>query len=334
MTLQMGLGYPTAREGLNYPIPFCSPSHLVEIAIKAETLGFHSLGGNDHIVPATYVSEHWDVPPRYYELFTTFAHIAGLTHTIRLNTSVAVLPLRNVVWLAKQAATLDCLSTGRLTLGVGVGAYPEEFSTLFPNVPLTRGIITDHSIEALVDLLSKPSSYNSEYVKFGPLDLYPRPKQNPLPIYIGGNHHSALERSAKWGQGWLPAGLSPSNLEEKINHLSILASDHGRSLSDIDIAPQLTLCIAKTTRAAHKKFRESHQYTHLKSLLNSTFKNIPEEELLNGNLIGTSEEIVKRLQEYMDIGVTHFPATVLAVNDISTFFSDMELISRDILDLF
>ncbi len=334
MTLKMGLGYPTAREGLNYPIPFCDPSHLIEIAIKAETLGFDSLGGNDHIVPATYVSERWKQSPRYYELFTTFAHIAGLTHTIRLNTSVAVLPLRNVVWLAKQAATLDCLSDGRLILGVGVGAYSEEFSTLFPNAPLNRGIITDHSLEALVALLSKPSSYHSKYVEFESLDLHPRPKQNPLPIYVGGNHISALERSLKWGQGWLPAGLSPQKLEEKITHISTLTSDNDRSISDIDIAPQLTLCVAKSTRAAHKKFRESHQYVHLKSLLNSTFKNLPEEEIFNGNLIGTSEEIVKKLQQYVDMGIDHFPATVLAVNDISTFLSDMELISRDILDSF
>ena len=123
-------------------------------------------------------------------------------------------------------------------------------------------------------------------------------------------------------------------LEEKINYLSTLASDHGRSISDIDIAPQLTLCVAKNTSAAHKKFRESHQYTHLKSLLNSTFKNLPEEEIFNGNLIGTSDEIVEKLQQYVDIGIDHFPATVLAVNDISTFFSDMKIISRDILDSF
>ena len=332
--IKFGIGYPTAREGLNYPVPFCGASDLITISLKAELLGFDSLGGNDHIVPANYVSDAWADAPNYYELFTTFSYIAAITKTIRLNTSVAVLPLRNVVWLAKQAATLDHLSDGRLLFGVGVGAYLEEFSALNPNISLHRGNLTDHSIKALVSLFSGHSSYDSEYVKFDNLDLYPRPKQNPFPIYIGGNHDKSLERAAKWGHGWLPAGLSPFNLQNKLNLLSDLTNSFGRSISDIDIAPQFTMCVAKNTKSAQKKFMQSHQYSHLLSLSNSTLKGMDNEELINGNLIGTPDEIVGKLQTYIDMGVTHFPAIVLAVNNLQDFYSDMELISSEIMDSF
>lgn len=336
MTLRMGVGFPTGREGLNYPVPFCGPADLVEIARRAETLGFDSLGGNDHVVAAEYVLEAWDDPPRYYEVFTTLAHVAAVTEEITLNTSVAVLPFRDPVWLAKQAATLDQLSEGRLLLGVGVGAYREEFDAIRPEVRGPRGAITDECLEALSMLLAGPASYDGEYVHFEGVDLHPRPVQEPLPIYVGGNHPNAVERAVRWGQGWLPAGLSPAELAGRIDLLAQLCEEHDRNPGELDVAPQLTLCVAEDADAARRKFRSSHQYTHLRSLAESTLKgqSVDDDDLVEGNLVGTPDEITQRLEAYLDVGVDHFPGTVFAVNDVEELHADMALVSEAILDRF
>jgi alkanesulfonate monooxygenase SsuD/methylene tetrahydromethanopterin reductase-like flavin-dependent oxidoreductase (luciferase family) len=123
MSLIVSAGLPTGMEGLTYPIPFSDPETLIRIAQHAEKLGYHSVWGNDHMTTQHYVREEFPVPPRFWEPLMTYAFIAANTTTLRFGTGVLVLPMRrDIVVLAKQIATLDHFSGGRLEIGVGVGA--------------------------------------------------------------------------------------------------------------------------------------------------------------------------------------------------------------------
>src|ERR1700730_7362977 len=144
MSLIVSAGLPTGMEGLTYPIPFSSPETLIKIAQHAEKLGYHSVWGNDHMTTQHYVREEFPVPPRFWEPLMTYAFIAANTTTLRFGTGILVLPMRrDIVVLAKQIATLDHFSGGRLEIGIGIGAYREEFDALQPDTPLRRGDIVD-----------------------------------------------------------------------------------------------------------------------------------------------------------------------------------------------
>src|SRR6266403_5288583 len=96
-----------------------------------------------------YVQREFATPPNYYEPLITFAYVAARTTRVKVCTCILVLPMRHVVVAAKQAATLDQLTGGRLILGVGVGAYREEYEALFPDVPVRRGVLVEEGIRAL-----------------------------------------------------------------------------------------------------------------------------------------------------------------------------------------
>ena len=148
MKANFGLGLATGTEGLMYPIPYSSARDVVDLSVYAEKLGFHSVWGNDHITTQNYVREEFDnKPPRYYAPLLELAAIAERTTTLKLATALLVIPFRNPLVMAKEIATLDQLSGGRVMLGVGLGAYREEFEAEFgANAEgMVRGEMLDES---------------------------------------------------------------------------------------------------------------------------------------------------------------------------------------------
>jgi probable F420-dependent oxidoreductase len=330
-----GVAYPTGMEGLMYPVPFCDETDLVELAVLAEDLGFDSIGANDHIVTQQYVAAEWEQWPNYYDLFTTLAFAAAHTDDLVLNTAVTVLPMRDPVWVAKQAATLDVLSGGRVLLGCGIGAYREEFEAIEPDATSPRGRIMDEALEAVSDLLAGgATTYDGEHVRFEGVDLHPRPAQDPLPVYVGGNHPNALERTVKWGHGWLPAGMAPEELDERIDRLEELCEAHGRDPADIEVAPQLVACIDDDPDKSRTRFRESQVFKHLESLADSTLKGQALDEVVETELIGTPEQIIEKVEAYRDAGVTRFPAIIFAGDEVAEVKKGMELFAEDVMPAF
>ena len=150
MSVIVSAGLPTGMEGLTYPIPFSEPEAVIRIAQHAERLGYHSVWGNDHMTTQHYVRAEFPVPPRFWEPLITYAFVAAHTKTLRLGTGVLVLPMRrDIVVLAKQLATLDHFSGGRLEFGVGVGAYREEFEALWPDSKAHRGDMVEEGVKAI-----------------------------------------------------------------------------------------------------------------------------------------------------------------------------------------
>src|ERR1700758_783920 len=194
MAALFSVGFPTGMEGLTYPIPFSNPEDLVRVARHAESLGYHSVWGNDHMSTQHYGRAEFPVPPRFWEPLVTYAYLAAHTSTLRFGTGVLVLPMRrDIVVTAKQIATLDHLSNGRVEIGVGIGAYREEFEALNPDVQVHRGEMVEEGVKALRLLFSERDvSFEGKYYKFKDVELFPKPLQKDLPIYFGGNNRKHL----------------------------------------------------------------------------------------------------------------------------------------------
>lgn len=333
--MRFGVAYPTGMEGLMYPVPFGDVDDLVRLAVEAEAMGFDSIGGNDHIVTQDYVREEWDDQPRYYDVFNTFSYVAAKTSTITLNTAVTVLPLRDPVWVAKQAMTLDRFSDGRLLLGTGVGAYREEFEAVHPDLEAPRGRIMDEAVEGLARLFADgPASYDGEVVRFEDVELFPRPVQDPLPLYVGGNHPNALRRAVAFGHGWLPAGLTPAEMGGRADDLEALCAEYGREPEAIDLAPQLIGAIEEDGAAARRTFDRSQVANHLESLTQSTLQDQSMDDLVDQNLIGSPDDVIEKLTRYRDVGVTHFPAIIFAANDVDGLLEQMRVFSDEVAPSF
>jgi probable F420-dependent oxidoreductase len=334
--MRFSVAIPTCVEGLLFPIPFITPERLMRVALAAESLGYHSVWGNDHLSTQNYVKAAWPDPPNYYEPLISLSFVAGATKRIGLGTSIIVLPMREPVLLAKQAATLDQFSGGRLMLGVGVGAYREEFEAVNPDRRgANRGKMVAEGIQGLRALFTeRNASFKGQYSHFEGVECYPKPIQNPFPIYVGGNTMEAAERAGRWGEGWLPAVLPPDQLKQRIDHLRRAATEAGRDAAKIDIAPQFSVSIARTHEEAVALFHASHIYQHMLSLKKSTLKDVDLSKAETINLIGSPAEIGEKIQMFADAGVTHFCSLIFGSKTIEDTIEQMEFFSAEVMKHF
>ncbi len=331
--MQFSVAFPTCVEGLIYPVPYITPEKLIEVGLAAERLGYHSVWGNDHLHTQNYVREEWKTAPNYYEPLIALANLAARTKRIRLGTSIIVMPMREPVLLAKQAATLDQLSGGRLLLGIGVGAYREEFEAVRPNAPRStnRGAMVEEGIRGLRLLFSQETaSFEGRYYQFRDVMMGPKPQQTPLPIYSGGNSDAGAVRAGRYSQGWLPAVLPVPVLRKKIGILTEAAQAAGRDPSAIDIAPQMSVSLSKTKEAALRQFRESQVYTHMLSLKRSTLKDLDLGQVESMNLIGTPAQVAEQVAGLRDAGVTHCCALIFPAETIEETIDQMDWFARDV----
>jgi probable F420-dependent oxidoreductase len=178
------------------------------------------------------------------ETFSILGVVAGATERLRLVTSVLVLPYRNPVLTAKMVASLDVLSGGRVTLGVGVGWLKEEFEALNSPDFNSRGAVTDEWIAIFKQLWSQsPASFTGQHYKYSDIRAEPFPLQKPHPpIWIGGHSRAALRRTARHGDGWHPVGaiaaspLPPDEMQEHLITLQRLTEAEGRDFSALTIS--------------------------------------------------------------------------------------------------
>jgi len=329
--MRVSVAIPTCMEGMIYPYPV-TPEHLVDVAQQAEALGYHSVWGNDHMTTQRYVRAESAVPPNFWEILTTYGYLAAETKTIRLGTGVLVLPMRrDIVVTAKQLATLDQLSRGRLMVGLGVGAYREEFEALQPDRDVERGKVLDDGIQALQVLLrERVASWDGTYYQFRDVEMYPKPRQNPLPIYVGGNNPNAVRRAVQYGQGWMPAGMPIADMQRHMARLTQIAGEFGRDVREIDVAPQLICYIGRSHEAAVAQFQQSQMFKHLISLRTSTLREQAGANMTEVNLIGTPSEIIAKIQRLAEVGVTHVAALLFAVNTAEELIEQMQQFAADI----
>jgi probable F420-dependent oxidoreductase len=223
----------------------CATAEALETLVqRAEALGFHSTMIADHVVfPAAIASRYpytvsGDFPGHgdALEQLALMAFIAAKTRRLRLVSSVMILPHRNPVVTAKMLATIDVLSGGRVTVGVGVGWLREEFEALDAPDFDRRGAVSDEYIRILKTLWTRcPASFGGEFYRFASLRCLPAPVQKPHPpIWVGGHSRAALRRVARLGDGWHPVGataavpLRPGELRAALDELYRLTEAEGR----------------------------------------------------------------------------------------------------------
>ena len=209
---------------------------VVDLAVRAEELGYESVWASEHVFNVSYVYDRIGNKP-YYEPLTMLTYVAANTTLIGLGTSVLVLPYHNPIRLAKVAATLDVLSKGRLMLGVGVGVIEEELEAMGSSFA-DRGAISDEAIAIMKELWTKEDpSFQGKYHRFSGMKFTPKPVQKPhIPIVIGGTSRAAIRRAARSGTTWHPTALAPQDLAEGMDYLKEQAVKAGRDPSEISVS--------------------------------------------------------------------------------------------------
>ena len=334
MKAKFGLGIATGTEGLMYPIPYSSLDDVIELSILAEKLGFDSVWGNDHLTTQSYVWDEFQKQPRYYAPLLTLSAIARETTTLNVATALLVIPFRHPLIVAKELVTLDLISKGRLYIGVGLGAYREEFEAQFgdKSKKMHRGKMLDESLEVIKRLFNERSvNFEGKYFQLKDAVCYPKPETIQFPFYIGGNSANSYERVEKYGTGWLPALLTPEEVSNGRRALEVVFSESDRSIDEIDIAPQLSVSIAKTHEEAVEKYERSQMYKHSVSLQQSTMKGKDTSNYLERNLIGSVEEVEEMVERYIEAGVTTFSALIFTDNTVEETKEHIQLFSETII---
>ena len=334
--VRFGVALPTCTEGMLYPVPFASPAEVVRVAVEAERLGYYAVMGNDHLTTQQYVRKRWPDPPNFFEPLVTYAYCAPQTKTIKFMTGVIVLPMRHPVLLAKQVATLDHFTGGRVILGVGVGAYREEFEATQPGLKdVPRAELVEEGIHALRVLFTeRHATFHGKHYQFEDVEMYPKPVQRPLPMFSGGNAEGSIRRAAELCEGWLPAGMGPERLGQARDRLFKYAEAAGRDPESIEIAPQLVVCIGRTAEAAEKDFKRSQVYEHLLSLQQSTLKGFDIDSYVSMNLIGSVDEVCELVERYRAAGASHFSGLLFVANNVDQLIEQMELFAETVVERF
>ena len=201
--------------------PNGAPDALTAAAVAAEDAGFDSLWAGEHVVLPDPQVPPSPMAPQDPALDPLIALTWAAAHTssVRLATGIVILPQRNPVVLAKQIASLDVLSGGRFVFGIGVGYLEPEFRAIGADYE-NRGPVTDEYLEAMQHLwYDEHPEYHGRFADFSGVDAYPRPKQTPIPIVVGGRTSPAYRRAAVRGHGWYGFGLSPEAAAECIAEL-------------------------------------------------------------------------------------------------------------------
>lgn len=245
------------RIGVFAPLanPTSDPDYIRLLGELVDELGFHSLWAAEHVVLFDdYASQYpYSADGRIpaggenglLEPFTTLGFLAAVTERVRLGTGICLVPQRNPVYTAKEAASIDYLSGGRLDFGVGVGWLAEEFRAVAEPFA-RRGARCRSYLEVIRKLWCDPiSEHKDEFYELPACRQYPKPLQTPHPpIIFGGESDAALKRVADVGQGWYGFNLEPDAFASRLAQLDTLLAERDRSRSDVEISvsPYLKPC--------------------------------------------------------------------------------------------
>src|SRR3990170_7379938 len=303
--------------------PLSSVENIVKATKTAEELGFDSVWVHDHVVWSSEMHRHHissgaaealsdAQEANFFEAITMLAYLAAETQTIQLGVACLVLPCRNPVYAAKQTATLDWLCNGRLIVGVGVGSKATRESSEFAvfGVPLKgRGFRTDEYIKAMKAVWTQPmASFEGKNISFKNAEIYPKPVQKPHPpVWVGGWMDQAAIRAGKYGEGWIPGWLSPKEMKRGCEILAQTAKERGRDPKKITVAVEKLAAIARTRDDAMTLALPT-----IRTSTNSYERDVDNIQFaLDRHIIGSVDDVRRRVDEFVAAGVTHFELKLL-----------------------
>jgi len=254
--------------GLHLPHvgPLATREGLIAFAQAAEEHGFDSLWVSDHVViPRSLGSRYpysrdggFPVPPElpFQEPIATLLFVAGVTQRAKLGTTILVIPMRNPIVTAKQLATLDVLSNGRLILGVGAGWMQEEFEML--GVPFERrGARESEYIRLYKALWTEDNpSFQGKFWQIENVGFSPKPIQKPHPpIWVGGHAPAALRRAGRLGDAWHAVGVAPEVVAEGYREVQRHAEKAGRDPASVALTVRARLPLNEPAQAIEQLAR-------------------------------------------------------------------------------
>ena len=323
--MKFSTGVPNCREGRLNPIGSVDRAWMCEVAQAAEQLGYYSLWLNEFLETEPNVRARFDDPPSYYDALTTLGYLAALTRRIRFVPSVIVLPLHHPILLNRQIATLDVLSGGRVTLGIGLGGSLDDYRRLRGELgAVNRGQMMDEFVPALRALWTEEkASFSGRCVNFRDVHCFPKPLQNPLPLYMAGEADAVLRRIGRFGQGWIDSFSQPDSMREMIGKIRGYAREAHGADAPIEIARQFYISLAET--------REAAQANLAASLPNAKPVQVTRRrEGAEAVLVGTPAEIAARLRDYTAVGVTEI-CPIFYSSDAAGALRQMELFARQVI---
>jgi probable F420-dependent oxidoreductase len=324
VAVKFSTGVPNCREGRLVPIGSVDRAWMCEVARAAEERGYYSLWFNEFLETDPGVAARFDDPPNYYDPLATIGYLAALTRRIRFVTSTVVLPQHHPILLNRQLATLDALSDGRVTLGIGLGGSWEEFRRLRGDLgAANRGQMMDEFVAALRLLWTeRKATFEGRYVKFDGVECFPKPVQRPFPIFMAGQAEGALRRLARHGDGWIDTFFPPDAMRAKIDEIrGYVREARGRD-APFEIARQFYISLAETKAAADANFAAA--------LPNARPAPARRREGMEMNLSGTPAEIAARLRHYVAAGVTEICA-IFYSPDAAGALRQLDLFARAVI---
>ena len=273
-----------------------APEQLLEVSHVCEEEGFDSVWATDHVIMPRELKEPYG---ELLEPLTTLAYIASRTEKLRVGTSCVVLPQRNPILVAKQAATLDAFSHGRVILGFGAGWAEREFGYL--NADFTRrGKVMDESLRLMKTLWKEGAvDFEGEFFHVRGAVFLPKPLNGDIPVWIGGNGPTAVRRAVNLGDGWHPVGPDVEGFRRGAETIRSSGRD-------------ITLSMRMTTDV--RKRREAYQGANREKRV---------------AVSGSAAEIRKQIEGYARAGLEYYcasinhPAASDIVEDLRRFSSDV-----------
>jgi probable F420-dependent oxidoreductase len=236
--MKIGAVYPQTEYGND-------PGAIRAYAQTVEGLGYSHVLAYDHVLGANPNRPGgWQGPytfeTPFQEPFLLFAFMAAVTTTLEFATGIIILPQRQTALVAKQAATLDVLSGGRLRLGIGIGWNEVEYIAL--NEPFrNRGKRIEEQIEVLQRLWTQPLvTFRGDFHTIPDAGLNPLPVQRPIPLWFGGHADVVMRRIARWGAGWMPNYRTVAEAQTSLEALDHYLAVEGRTRSDVGMEPRLS----------------------------------------------------------------------------------------------
>ena len=321
-----------ARFGVRLPVAgvFASPSAITDVAQLAEELAFDSVWVHDYIIWNKLLDQLHiscgsreavdaageDSPPIFDESLETLAFVAGATESIRLGVAVLCLPYRSPIVTAKQIATLDMLSGGRLELGIGPGAAKRTHNVDPEVLGVDRAVKfrqTREYFEAMRAIwIEDAATFDGHFISYEGAEVFPKPAQSPYPpVWIGGSSEKSLQMVAAYATGWLPNWITPDIYPIAIEDLGRRLEANGRDPGEMTFGTEIQVLVADTDEEA----------VRLAERTMAVFKDgyvaeggafaehrDPDRSatMWKSSMIGSVQTVAETVQRYVDSGCTFF----------------------------
>lgn len=345
--------------GVRLPVsgPLSSAANIIAIAEAADKLGFDAVTTHDHV--STSYNERYhnsggtaelvDEQDReglpvtnFFETMTTLAMVAGKTERVRLIPCAAVLPWRQPVLFAKQAVTLHEMSGGRFVCCVCIGNMRTDFNAMSVDYS-NRGKIMDEYLEVLnlIFSSSKATSFKGNFTTFPSSEFFPKPSKK-LPVWIGGQFNSrAFSRLAKFGNGFLADVSGAEDLANGMPKLKEYLKKNKSDISDLEIGIQTFMCLMKDGGEAEIRSKKTISNFYFEAEYDKPDPKNPDrtireamiESSLRGALVGSSAQVVRRIEEYAQNGTKFFDIR-LVNRSLDDVVQMMTLFANDVMTTF